>query len=96
MSDDDPKREDHGSCGALSERDIAILDFERTWWKHAGVKEQAIRERFSISSARYYQVLAALIRRPEALVYDPMLVKRLQRVRDSRHAARQRRTSTET
>ncbi|HMD12879.1 MAG TPA: DUF3263 domain-containing protein, partial [Marmoricola sp.] len=27
----------------LSERDAAILDFERQWWKYAGAKEQAIR-----------------------------------------------------
>ena len=51
----------------LSERDAAILDFERQWWKYAGAKEQAIREKFDMSSARYYQVLNALIDRPEAL-----------------------------
>ncbi|GAB2520035.1 DUF3263 domain-containing protein [Paramicrobacterium agarici] len=81
--------------GELSVRDKAILDFERQWWKHAGTKEQAIRQRFDVSSARYYQLLAALIRRPEALVYDPMLVKRLLRVRDQRSAARRRRTSSD-
>ncbi|WP_166980999.1 DUF3263 domain-containing protein [Paramicrobacterium fandaimingii] len=79
----------------LGERDRAILDFERQWWTHAGTKEQAIRQRFDVSSARYYQLLAALIRRPEALVYDPMLVKRLLRVRDQRSAARRRRTSSD-
>lgn len=79
----------------LSVRDRAILDFERQWWKHAGTKEQAIRERFDVSSARYYQLLAALIRRPEALVYDPMLVKRLLRLRDQRAQARRRRTSSD-
>lgn len=84
---------DENAAGVLSERDIALLDFERQWWKHAGTKEQAIRQRFDVSSARYYQLLAALIRRPAALVYDPMLVKRLLRVRDQRSAARRRRTS---
>ncbi|QPZ37367.1 DUF3263 domain-containing protein [Paramicrobacterium chengjingii] len=79
----------------LGERDRAILDFERQWWTHAGTKEQAIRQRFDVSSARYYQLLAALIRRPEALVYDPMLVKRLLRIRDQRSAARRRRTSAD-
>lgn len=80
---------------ALGDRDVAILDFERQWWKHAGTKEQAIRERFGVSSARYYQLLAAIIKRPEALMYDPMLVKRLQRMRDQRSAARRRRTTPE-
>ena len=72
----------------LSERDAAILDFERQWWKYAGAKEQAIREKFDMSSTRYYQVLNALVDRPEALVADPMLVKRLRRLRASRQKAR--------
>jgi hypothetical protein len=76
----------------LAERDIAILDFERQWWKHAGAKEQAIREEFGLSAARYYQVLGALIDSPAALAHDPMLIKRLQRVRDARVAARAART----
>jgi hypothetical protein len=72
----------------LGERDRRILEFERTWWKHAGAKEQAIREEFGLSAARYYQVLQALLDSPAALVFDPMLIRRLQRVRDTRTAAR--------
>ncbi|HWU23718.1 MAG TPA: DUF3263 domain-containing protein, partial [Nocardioides sp.] len=53
--------------GALSERDRGILEFERQWWKYAGAKETAVREQFDMSSTRYYQVLNALIDRPEAL-----------------------------
>ena len=75
----------------LSERDAAILDFERQWWKYAGAKEQAIREKFDMSSARYYQVLSALIDRPEALAADPLLVRRLRRLRASRQRQRQAR-----
>ena len=74
--------------GALDERDQAILAFERQWWKYAGAKEQAIRELFDMSATRYYQVLNALIDRPEALTYDPMLVKRLRRLRATRQRAR--------
>ncbi len=92
----------HGSSDAgrgaenLSERDLAILAFERQWWRHAGAKEQAIREEFALSAARYYQLLGALIDSPAALIYDPMLIKRMQRVRDARVAARAARTlSTE-
>ncbi len=72
----------------LSERDLRVLAFERQWWRHAGAKEQAIREDFGLSSARYYQILGALIDSPAALAHDPMLVKRLQRMRDSRAASR--------
>jgi hypothetical protein len=77
------------SSGAgLSEREREILAFERQWWKFAGAKEQAIRELFDMSSTRYYQVLNALIDRPDALEFDPMLVKRLRRMRASRQRAR--------
>lgn len=80
----------------LDERERAILDFERQWWKHAGAKEDAIRSEFSLSAARYYQVLGALIDRRAALVYDPMLVKRLQRMRDARSAARAARSTPQS
>ncbi len=72
----------------LSARDREVLAFERQWWKYAGSKEQAIRELFDMSATRYYQVLNTLIDRPEALAHDPMLVKRLRRVRQSRQRAR--------
>jgi len=72
----------------LAERDRAILDFERQWWKYAGAKEQAVREKFAMSSTRYYQVLNALIDRPEALAHDPLLVRRLRRLRATRQRAR--------
>ncbi len=72
----------------LSERDRAILAFERQWWKYAGAKEQAIRDLFDMSATRYYQVLNALIDRPQALEHDPMLVKRLRRLRSTRQRAR--------
>ena len=74
---------------SLSPRDREILEFERQWWKYAGAKEQAVREKFDMSSTRYYQVLNALIDKPEALAADPLLVRRLRRLR----AARQRQRS---
>jgi hypothetical protein len=72
----------------LSERDRLILTFERQWWKYAGAKEQAIRDQFGMSATRYYQVLNALIDRTDALAFDPLLVKRLRRLRSSRQRAR--------
>ncbi len=73
---------------ALSPRDQAILDFERTWWTESGPKEGAIRQRFELSPTRYYQVLNDLLDEPEALSYDPLVVRRLRRLRDRRRRAR--------
>ena len=78
----------HESESGLSARDLEILAFERQWWKYAGSKEQAIKELFDMSSTRYYQVLNALLDSPEALEADPMLIKRLRRMRASRQRAR--------
>ena len=72
----------------LSDRDREILEFERQWWKYAGAKETAVREQFDMSATRYYQVLNALIDRPEALVEDPLLVRRLRWMRAERQRAR--------
>jgi len=80
--------ETSGSAAALTEREREILAFERQWWKYAGAKDQAVRELFDMSSTRYYQLLNALIDRPEALAHDAMLVKRLRRLRESRQRAR--------
>lgn len=78
---------DHND-GTLSERDQRMLALERQWWKYAGAKEHAIREQFAMSATRYYQLLNALLDRPEALAHDPMLVKRLRRLRSARARAR--------
>jgi hypothetical protein len=72
----------------LTRRDREILAFERQWWRYAGAKEQAIRELFDMSATRYYQVLNALIDSPAALAADPMLVKRLRRLRATRQRQR--------
>ena len=72
----------------LTRREYDILAFERQWWKYAGAKEEAIKELFAMSATRYYQVLNSLVDRPEALAADPMLVKRLRRLRASRQKAR--------
>ena len=65
-----------------------MLDFEREAWKLNVPKERAIRERFGFSAARYHQHLNRLIDRPEALAYDPMLVRRLRRIREARRRKR--------
>lgn len=73
---------------ALTERDRAILDFERSWWSEEGPKELAIRERFELSTTRYSQILGELLDTEEALEYDPLVVRRLRRMRDRRRRER--------
>lgn len=75
----------------LTRRDRDVLQFERQWWQFAGAKEQAIKEMFDLSPTRYYQVLNAVIDNPAALAYDPLLVRRLRRMRQSRQQARSKR-----
>jgi hypothetical protein len=72
----------------LSQREVAVLAFERQWWKYAGAKEKAIREQFAMSSTRYYQILNQLIDKQEAMQADPMLVKRLRKMRTARQRTR--------
>ena len=75
---------------ALSERELRILAFETKWWKHAGSKEQAIRDTFGLSSTRYYQLLNGLLDNPAALEHDPVLIGRLRRLRSTRARTRRR------
>ena len=72
----------------LTERELAILDFERTWWSQDGPKEAAIRDAFELSTTRYYQLLNELLDSPAAMEYDPLVVRRLRRMRDRRRRAR--------
>lgn len=94
-----PGKQPHAADGAaaepardeettLSEREQAVLAFERQWWKYPGKKEQAIRELFGMSATRYYQILNRLIESRAAMAADPMLIKRLRRTRASRNRTR--------
>ena len=72
----------------LTDLEMAILEFERNWWRYAGAKEAAIKELFDLTAPRYYQLLNDLIDRDDALAASPMLVKRLRRLREARMATR--------
>ena len=72
----------------LSDLEVRILDFERQWWKYAGVKDAAIKELFNLSAKQYYELLNNLIDRPDALAASPLLIKRLRRLREARVASR--------
>jgi hypothetical protein len=76
------------SGAGLSRRDHEMLVFERQWWRRAGAKETAIRDLFGVPPTRYYQALNALVDRPEALAADPLLVRRLRRLRSARQQKR--------
>lgn len=83
-----PSHETARAGSTLIERDLEMLAMERLWWQFAGAKEQAIREKFDMSATRYYQLLNALIDRDDALAFDPLLVKRLRRLRAQRQRSR--------
>lgn len=70
--------------GDLTDRDRAILALEAAWPRHGGMKEEVIRTKLGMSPARYYQLLGRLIDTEQALEHDPLLVRRLRRLRDSR------------
>lgn len=72
----------------LTDLERELLDFAGQWFKYAGAQEQQIRDRFDMSGTRYWQKVNALLDRPEAMAYAPVTVKRLQRLRDERQAAR--------
>lgn len=79
-----------GHCGvvSLSERAQAMLEFERSWWTLDGAKDSMIRERFQCSAEVYYDELNTLLEDPATLAYDPLVVRRLIRLRDRRRRAR--------
>jgi hypothetical protein len=72
----------------LSHHDRELLAFEKQRWQHAGAKDTAIRDLFGLTPTRYYQRINALIDRPEAYAAEPVLVKRLLRLRATRQARR--------
>lgn len=68
----------------LDDRDRALLDFEETAPSLPDVKNEAVRRAFGLSPTRYYQILNGLADSAAALEYSPVVVRRLQRMRNSR------------
>jgi hypothetical protein len=83
-----PSERQHLAAMALTERDQAIIEFERSWWSEDASKESIIRERFELSTTRYYELLGDLIDSDEAYAHDPLVIRRLRRLRDRRRKAR--------
>ena len=65
----------------LTDDEKAMLEFEKKWWRDRRAKNEIIRREFGISPTIYFRRLSALIDRPEALEYDPILVRSLLRRR---------------
>ncbi len=65
----------------LSERHAAMLDFERSWWNDDEPRDQVIRSRFQCSPEDYHVELTAVLDDPDALDHDPLVVRRLERLR---------------
>lgn len=82
------ERETTHEVPTLSDRDKAILELERKHWQFIGTKEQAVRDQFDMTLTRFYQVLNRIIDTEAALAYNPLLVKRLRRVRRARKRSR--------
>ena len=76
---------------SLSEEDRAILEFARTHWGAFPNKESAVRERFGLPLARYYQRVYAICQLPEALAYDAVLVRNCQEAAAARQAQKRTR-----
>jgi len=72
----------------LTQLEAAMLEFERTWWRHAGSKESSIKELFNLTPPAYYQLLNNLIDKDAAALAEPLLVNRLRRLRQSRNSGR--------
>ena len=61
----------------LTTEERAVLEFERAWWKEPGPKDQAIEFALGLTSAAYYEVLAALVTDRRAIAFDPLTALRV-------------------
>ncbi|MFT4864715.1 MAG: hypothetical protein ACI9CV_001293 [Ilumatobacter sp.] len=65
----------------LSERHAAMLDFERSWWTNDDPRDQVVRARFQCSPEEYDAEIAVVLENPDAAEHDPLVVRRLKRLR---------------
>ena len=81
----------NGNSSVLTEREKDILEFEQSWWSLSVPREQAVRDRFQLTETEYDELLEVLIATEAALEAEPLLVRRLRRMKDRRrqeHVAR--------
>jgi hypothetical protein len=63
----------------MTDTEMAILDFERQWWRHAGARDQEVTQLWGMTASEYDSRLLAIAVRPEAMTYDPVTVRRIRR-----------------
>ena len=71
----------------LTERELAIIEFEAGWFNLDEDRHYAIRARFACSVEEYNLELNRVIDHPSALLADPLVVRRLRRHRERRRRA---------
>ena len=73
-----------------------MLDFERDWWNNNDPRDQVIRARFQCSPDEYHAELTKVLDDPAAMDHDPLVVRRLKRMRVRARRARLEATSNST
>lgn len=68
----------------LSDRDLAVLQFESRRYRQAGARVAAMREELDMTPTVYAQTLNRLLDDPDAERVAPQLIHRLRRLRDKR------------
>jgi len=80
MSDEVPT----DASAPLTERELEMIRFESTWFTLDEDRHDAIRARFACSAEDYNRELNELIDLPAAMNADPLVVRRLRRLRERR------------
>lgn len=78
----------HRGAVDLTDLERALLALERDWWRDGASRAEAARRRLGLSAGEHARLAGALVDRPEAEAHDPVLVRRLRRMRDARRAER--------
>lgn len=66
-----------------------VLTIEESWWKLAPTKDRAITQELGISPMKYYIILSRMLEDKRVWKAKPVLVDRLQRLRDAKADERQ-------
>lgn len=74
----------------MTDAERQMREFAGHRWQYAGNQETAVRAEFGVSLTRYWQVVNRVLDDPDALRFDPQLVRRLRRIRSARATARSR------
>ncbi len=78
----------HRGAVDLTDLERALLALERDWWRDGASRAEAARRRLGLAAADHARLIGALIDRSDAEAHDPVLVRRLRRMRDARRSER--------